>query len=85
MGYQPMIALRADLRANDFKTCIVSGGGMECMRPWTEKVYGIPLEQVVGSSSTLKCEMRDGSPVLMNLPDADLVDAKEGRSMYSSL
>src|SRR5216110_3546074 len=60
--YQPMIELLAYLRANGFKTFIVSGGGIEFMRPWTEKVYGIPPEQVVGSSGQLKFEMRDGKP-----------------------
>jgi phosphoserine phosphatase len=57
--------LLAYLRANGFKTFIVSGGGIEFMRPWTEKVYGIPPEQVVGSSIKTKFEMRDGKPVLV--------------------
>jgi len=57
-----MVELLAYLRANGFKTFIVSGGGIEFMRPWTEKVYGIPPEQVVGSSGKLKFEMRDGKP-----------------------
>ena len=57
MVYQPMLELLAYLRANGFKTFIVSGGGIEFMRPWTEKVYGIPPEQVVGSS--IKTEIRD--------------------------
>ena len=65
MVYQPMLELLAYLRANGFKTFIVSGGGIEFMRPWTEKVYGIPPEQVVGSSIKTKFEMRDGKPVLM--------------------
>ena len=65
MVYQPMLELLAYLRANGFKTFIVSGGGIEFMRPWTEKVYGIPPEQVVGSSGKMKYEMRDGKPVLM--------------------
>src|SRR5438874_8139801 len=64
--YQPMIELLAYLRANGFKTFIVSGGGIEFMRPWTEKVYGIPPEQVVGSSIKTKYEMRDGKPVDIN-------------------
>ena len=67
--YQPMLELLAYLRANGFKTFIVSGGGVEFMRPWTEKVYGIPPEQVVGSSIKTKYEMRDGKPVLMRLPE----------------
>jgi len=60
MVYQPMIELLAYLRANGFKTFIVSGGGIEFMRPWTEGVYGIPPEQVVGSSGKTKYEIRDG-------------------------
>jgi len=61
--YQPMLELLAYLRANGFKTYIVSGGGVDFMRPWTEKVYGIPPEQVVGSTGKLKYELRDGKPV----------------------
>jgi len=79
MVYQPMLELLAYLRANGFKTFIVSGGGIEFMRPWTEKVYGIPPEQVVGSSGKLKYEMRDGKPVLMKLPEINLVDDKAGK------
>jgi hypothetical protein len=58
---------------------IVSGGGIEFMRPWTEKVYGIPPEQVVGSSGKLKFEMREGKPVLVKVPEIDLIDDKEGK------
>jgi phosphoglycolate phosphatase-like HAD superfamily hydrolase len=79
MVYQPMLELLAYLRANDFKTFIVSGGGIEFMRPWVEKVYGIPPEQVVGSSGKLKFQMRDGQPVLVKLPAVDLIDDKEGK------
>jgi hypothetical protein len=79
MVYQPMLELLAYLRANGFKTFIVSGGGIEFMRPWTEQVYGIPPEQVVGSSGKLQFEMRDGQPVLMKLPAIHLVDDKEGK------
>ncbi len=79
MVYQPMLELLAYLRANGFKTFIVSGGGIEFMRPWTEKVYGIPPEQVVGSSGKLKYEMRDGKPVLMKLPEINFVDDKAGK------
>jgi hypothetical protein len=79
MVYQPMRELLAYLRANGFKTFIVSGGGIEFMRPWTEKVYGIPPEQVIGSSGKLKLEMRDGKPVLLKLPQVDLIDDKEGK------
>ncbi|MBS0251950.1 MAG: haloacid dehalogenase-like hydrolase [Proteobacteria bacterium] len=79
MVYQPMLELLKYLRANDFKTFIVSGGGIEFMRPWTEKVYGIPPEQVVGSSIKLKFEMRDGKPVLVRLADIDFIDDKAGK------
>jgi hypothetical protein len=79
MVYQPMLDLLAYLRANGFKTFIVSGGGIEFMRPWTEKVYGIPPEQVVGSSGKTKFEMRDGKPVLMKLPEINFIDDKEGK------
>ena len=79
MVYQPMLELLAYLRANGFKTFIVSGGGVEFMRPWAERVYGIPPEQVVGSSGKLKLEMRNGRPVLIKLAEIDLVDDKEGK------
>jgi haloacid dehalogenase-like hydrolase len=79
MVYQPMLELLAYLRANGFKTFIVSGGGIEFMRPWTEKVYGIPPEQVVGSSVKLKFEMRAGQPALVKLPEIDLIDDKAGK------
>lgn len=79
MVYQPMIELLAYLRANGFQTFIVSGGGVEFMRPWTEKVYGIPPEQVVGSSGKLKWEMIDGKPTLTKLPAIDFIDDKEGK------
>jgi phosphoglycolate phosphatase-like HAD superfamily hydrolase len=77
--YQPMVELLAYLRANGFKTYIVSGGGIEFMRPWTEKAYGIPPEQVIGSSIKTKFEMRDGKPVLMRLPEIDFIDDKDGK------
>jgi hypothetical protein len=79
MVYQPMLELLSYLRANDFKTFIVSGGGIEFMRPWTESVYGIPPEQVVGSSIKTEFKMDDGNPVLMRLPEVDFVDDKEGK------
>ena len=79
MVYQPMLELLAYLRANGFKTFIVSGGGIEFMRPWTERVYGIPPEQVIGSSGKLKFELRDGKPVLVKLPEIDLINDKEGK------
>jgi hypothetical protein len=77
--YQPMIELLAYLRANGFKTYIVSGGGMEFMRVFSERVYGVPPEQVIGSSGKLKFEMRDGVPVLMRLPVIDFIDDKQGK------
>jgi hypothetical protein len=77
--YQPMIELLAYLRANGFKTFIVSGGGVEFMRAWVEKVYGIPPEQVVGSTGQQRLEVRDGKPVLLKLPAVDLVNDKEGK------
>ncbi len=79
MVYQPMLELLDYLRANGFKTFIVSGGGIEFMRPWTEGVYGIPPEQVVGSSIKTVFEMRDGGPVLVRLPEIDFIDDKEGK------
>jgi hypothetical protein len=79
MVYQPMIELLAYLRANGFKTFIVSGGGIEFMRPWTEEVYGIPPEQVVGSSGKTKYEMHDGQPVLVKLAEINFIDDKEGK------
>jgi phosphoglycolate phosphatase-like HAD superfamily hydrolase len=79
MVYQPMLELLAYLRAKGFKTFIVSGGGVEFMRPWTEKVYGIPPEQVVGSSGKTKFELRDGKPVLVKLPEVNFIDDKTGK------
>jgi phosphoserine phosphatase len=79
MIYQPMLELLAYLRANGFKTFIVSGGGVDFMRPWTEKTYGIPPEQVVGSSIKTKFELRDGKPVLVRLPELNFVDDKAGK------
>jgi hypothetical protein len=79
MAYQPMLELLSYLRANGFKTFIVSGGGIEFMRPWTELVYGVPPEQVIGSSGKLKFEMRDGNPVIVKLPEFDFVNDKAGK------
>ena len=79
MVYQPMLEVLDYLRANGFKTFIVSGGGIEFMRPWTEEVYGIPPEQVVGSSIVTELEMRDGEPVLMRLPKMNFIDDKAGK------
>jgi hypothetical protein len=77
--YQPMLELISYLRANGFKTYIVSGGGVEFMRPWTDKVYGVPPEQVVGSSIKTKFEMRDGIPTLFRLPEVNFIDDKAGK------
>jgi phosphoglycolate phosphatase-like HAD superfamily hydrolase len=77
--YQPMLELLAYLRDNGFKTFIVSGGGIEFMRPWTEKVYGVPPEQVVGSSIKTQFEMKDGAPNLFRLPEVNFIDDKTGK------
>jgi phosphoserine phosphatase len=77
MVYQPMLELLAYLRASGFKTFIVSGGGVEFMREWTERIYGIPPEQVIGSVGKMKLEMRDGKPVLIKLAEIDLYDDKD--------
>jgi phosphoserine phosphatase len=79
MVYQPMLEVLAYLRASGFKAFIVSGGGIEFMRAWTERVYGIPPEQVVGSSVRTKFEMRDGSPVLVRLPELNFNDDNAGK------
>jgi len=79
MVYQPMLELLAYLRANGFKTYIVSGGGVEFMRPWTENIYGIPPEQVIGSSIKTKFDLRDGKPVLVRLPEINFVDDGPGK------
>jgi hypothetical protein len=77
--YQPMLELLAYLRASGFKTFIVSGGGIEFMRPWTDRIYGVPPEQVVGSSIKTRFEMRDSTPVLFRLPDLNFIDDKTGK------
>ncbi|MGC2732811.1 MAG: HAD family hydrolase [Candidatus Acidiferrales bacterium] len=79
MVYQPMLELVAYLRASGFKTFIVSGGGIEFMRAWAEKVYGFPPEQVIGSSMKTEFEMRDGQPVLMRLPELNFNNDKGGK------
>lgn len=81
MVYQPMVELLAYLRANGYKTFIVSGGGIEFMRPWTERVYGIPPEQVVGSSIRTTYELRDGKPVIARLPEIEFIDDKAGKPL----
>ena len=77
--YQPMLEVLAYLKANGFRNYIISGGGIEFMRPWTEKVYGIPPEQVVGSSIKTRFELREGKPVLMRLPEINFIDDKAGK------
>ncbi len=79
MVYQPMLELLAYLRAHGFKTYIVSGGGIEFMRPWSQRVYGIPPEQVIGSSIKTKFELRDGIPVLVRLPEMNFIDDEAGK------
>jgi phosphoglycolate phosphatase-like HAD superfamily hydrolase len=79
MIYQPMLELLGYLRAQGFKTFIVSGGGIEFMRPWAEKVYGIPPEQVVGSSGETKFEMRPTGPVLIKEAKVSLIDDGPGK------
>jgi hypothetical protein len=79
MVYQPMVELLGYLRANGFKTFVVSGGGAEFMRPWTERVYGIPPEQVVGSRGKMKYELRDGKAVLMRLPELEFLGDGPGK------
>jgi phosphoserine phosphatase len=77
--YQPMLEVLAHLRASGFKTYVVSGGGVEFMRPWTERVYGIPPEQVIGSRIETRLETRDGRPVLRRLPAVAFVDDRAGK------
>ena len=77
--YRPMIEVLELLRANGFETWIVSGGGVEFMRPWTEGVYGVPPERVVGSSVVTKYELRGGAPVLVRLPEVEFIDDKAGK------
>ena len=79
MVYQPMLELLAYLRANGFKTFIVSGGGVEFMRPWVERVYGIPPEQVIGSGIRTTYEVRNNVPVLLRLSELEFVDDKAGK------
>ena len=79
MVYQPMLELVDYLHRNDFRVFIVSGGGIEFMRPWTEKVYGIPTERVVGSSIKTEYKVVDGKPVINRLAAVDFVDDKEGK------
>ena len=77
--YQPMLELINYLKSNDFKTFIVSGGGIEFMRPWVEGVYGISKDQVIGSSIKTKYDYNDGNPVIRRLPELNFIDDKEGK------
>jgi hypothetical protein len=79
MVFQPMLELLDYLRASDFRTYIVSGGGIEFMRVWVEEVYGIPPEQVIGSTIRVEFELRDGKPVLVRVPEVDFLDDHEGK------
>jgi len=79
LAFQPMVELLGYLRANGFKTYIVSGGGVEFMRVISEQLYGIPPEQVIGSSGKTRYELRDGVPVLVRLPELDFFDDKDGK------
>jgi hypothetical protein len=79
LTFQPMLEVLAYLRKKGLKTFIVSGGGIEFMRPWTEEVYGIPPEQVVGSCIKVEFEMLDGKPVLVRRPQIDFIDDKAGK------
>lgn len=79
--YQPMLELLDYLRKNNFKTFIVSGGGIEFMRPWVEEIYGIPRDQVVGSSIKTEFINKNGNPVIMRLPEIDFIDDKEGKPL----
>jgi phosphoglycolate phosphatase-like HAD superfamily hydrolase len=77
--YQPMLEVLSFLRAHGFKTFVVSGGGIDFMRPWTEAAYGIPPEQIVGSMGKVKYEVRDGNPVIVKLPQIDFIDDGPGK------
>ncbi|MFB1489860.1 MULTISPECIES: HAD family hydrolase [unclassified Thiocapsa] len=77
--YEPMIELLAYLRANGFKTFIVSGGGADFVRPWAESVYGIPPEQVIGSQIALRFELQDGKPVIVRESEIAFIDDKAGK------
>jgi len=85
MKYQPMLEVLNYLRANGFKNYIVSGGGIEFMRPWTEQAYGIPPEQVIGSSMKTKFELRNSKPVLVRLPELNFNDDKGGKPVAINL
>ncbi|MEK6479174.1 HAD family hydrolase [Catalinimonas sp. 4WD22] len=77
--FQPMLELVQYLQKNDFKTFIVSGGGIDFMRPWAEEVYGIPKDQIVGSSIKVKYDYNDGNPEVRKIAELDFIDDKEGK------
>jgi phosphoserine phosphatase len=79
LTFRPMRELLAYLRANGFRTYLVSGGGIEFMRVFSERVYGVPPEQVIGSSIRTKYEVRDGRPVILRLPEIEFIDDKAGK------
>lgn len=79
MVYQPMIELLDYLRAHQYKTYIVSGGGVDFIRPWSEQVYGVPPEQVVGSAVVTRFALKDGRPVLDRLAEIDFINDKAGK------
>ncbi|WP_245296816.1 MULTISPECIES: HAD family hydrolase [Rhodomicrobium] len=79
LAYQPMLELLSYLRANGFKTYIASGGGVEFMRPWTGRVYGVPPEQVIGTSVKTRFEMRNGRPQLYRIGEVNFIDDKAGK------
>lgn len=79
MIYQPMLELLNYLRSNGYKTFIVSGGGVDFIRPWAEQAYGVPPYQVVGSSAKMKYDVKDGKPALIKLPEISFIDDKEGK------
>ena len=83
--YQPMVELLAYLRANGFKTYIVSGGGIEFIRPWAFKAYGIPPEQIIGSSIKTKFQVTDGKPELMRLPEIAFIDDGPGKPVGTGI
>jgi phosphoglycolate phosphatase-like HAD superfamily hydrolase len=85
MVYKPMLELLGYLRASGFKTFIVSGGGVEFMRPWIEEVYGIPPEQVIGSSIKTKFDLRHGKPAIIRLPELNFIDDKSGKPLAINL
>lgn len=79
MVFQPMLEVLAYLRANGFKTFILSGGGIEFLRPWSERIYGVPPEHVIGSSIKTEYEVRDGKPAIVRLPELNFIDDKAGK------